>query len=149
MILADALVYAQRYFPKLVIDVATLTGACSIALGDDVAAGLFSTDDRLTEIMLASSRATHEKVWPMPLWNDYRAKIKSNVADMKNSGGKYGGMGVSAIFLKEFTDYPWIHLDIASMAYTDKESGYISAGGTAFGVRLLVDFMRKWTTSSE
>ena len=82
----------------------------------------------------------------MPLWDDYKKEIKSEVADMKNSGGRNGGVGASAIFLKEFTDYPWAHLDIAGMALIDKrnESPYIPAGGTGYGVRLLVDLLRNW-----
>lgn len=144
MILADALVYAQQYNPKAVIDLATLTGACVVALGDGMAAGLFSTDDRLTEKLTASSQATHERVWPLPLWDDYKKAIKSDVADIKNSGGRTGGVATSAIFLKEFTDYPWVHLDIAPMALSSKESAYTPAGATGYGVRLLVDFLRNW-----
>jgi leucyl aminopeptidase len=147
MILADALVYAQQYHPKAVVDLATLTGACVIALGEMVAAGLFCSDGWLQEKLLASSTATNERLWPMPLWDDYKEKIKSLVADMQNSGGRYGGVGASAIFLKEFTDYPWAHLDIAGMALITKkilETPYIPMGGTGFGVRLLVDLLRKW-----
>jgi leucyl aminopeptidase len=146
MILADALVYAQQFKPRAVIDLATLTGACVIALGEAVSAGMFCTADWLRDKLVASSAATHERVWPMPLWDDYKKKIKSEVADMKNSGGRFGGVGTSAIFLKEFTDYPWAHLDIAGMALVDKrhESPYTPAGGTGFGVRLLVDLLRNW-----
>jgi leucyl aminopeptidase len=127
-----------------VIDLATLTGACVVALGEGVAAGLFCNDDGLREKLVASGVAVHERVWPLPLWDDYKKSIKSNVADMKNSGGRNGGVGTSAIFLKEFTDYPWAHIDIAGMALTDKDNAYILPGGTGFGVRLLVDFLRNW-----
>ncbi len=144
MILSDALVYASRYAPKAVIDLATLTGACVVALGSGVAAGIFCNDDWLRDKLVASGMRTHERLWPMPLWDDYKKAIKSNVADMKNSGGRWGGVGTSAIFLKEFTDYPWAHLDIAGMALKDKEDGYIPVGGTGFGVRLLIDFLRNW-----
>lgn len=144
MVLADGLVYAAQYNPKVVIDLATLTGACVIALGSDMAAGLFSTDEALQEKMVAAGKATHERVWPLPLWDDYLKTIKSDVADMQNAGGRYGGVGTSAIFLKQFTDYPWMHLDIASMALTEKGKGYIPAGGTGFGARLLVEFLRAW-----
>jgi len=147
LILADALVYASRYNPKAVIDLATLTGACVVALGDGIAAGMFSTDDGLRDRLLASGQATHERVWPLPLWDDYRQKIKSESADMKNTGGRNGGVGTSAIFLKEFIDYPWVHLDIAPMALAAKESAYTPVGGTGFGVRLLVDFLRNWVPS--
>lgn len=80
----------------------------------------------------------------MPLWDDYKKAIELEVADMKNSGGRSGGVATSAIFLKEFTDYPWVHLDIAGMALTKKEDAYIPSGGTGFGVRLLVDFLQNW-----
>ncbi|MFC2053204.1 leucyl aminopeptidase [Chloroflexota bacterium] len=144
MILADGLVFAGGYGPQVVIDLATLTGSCVIALGKGIAAGLFSNENILRDRLVSSSKATHEKIWPMPLWDDYKKKIKSEVADMKNGGGRYGGVGASAIFLKEFTNYPWAHLDIAGMALTDKESDYIPSGGTGFGVRLLVDFLRNY-----
>ncbi len=144
MVLADGLVYAGQYKPKAVIDLATLTGACVIALGENMAAGLFSTDETLQDKMVAAGKITHERVWPLPLWDDYLTIIKSDVADMKNVGGRFGGVGTSAIFLKQFTDYPWMHLDIASMALAEKGSGYIPFGGTGFGVRLLVEFLLGW-----
>lgn len=144
MVLADGLVYAGRYQPKAVVDLATLTGACVIALGKDMAAGLFSNDETLSERLLASSEATRERLWRMPLWDDYKKSIQSEVADIKNTGGRMGGVATSAVFLKEFTDYPWAHLDIAGMALTEKASGYKTSGGTGFGVRLLVDFLRNW-----
>ncbi|MBK8989325.1 MAG: leucyl aminopeptidase [Chloroflexi bacterium] len=144
LILADALVYAQRYAPTAVIDLATLTGACVVALGIGMGAGLFSNDDGLRDKLLAASQATHERLWPLPLWDDYQQAIKSNVADMKNSGGRMGGVGTSAIFLKQFTNYPWAHLDIAGMALAEREKGYVPAGGVGFGVRLLVEFLQNW-----
>ncbi|MEW5871659.1 MAG: leucyl aminopeptidase [Chloroflexota bacterium] len=146
MILADALVYAERYQPKAVIDLATLTGACVIALGQAVAAGLFCTDDRLRDKLVASGYASHERLWPLPLWDDYKKPIKSVVADMTNTGGRFGGVGTSAIFLKEFTYYSWAHVDMAGMALYDKkdEGPYIPMGATGFGVRLLVEFLRNW-----
>ena len=142
MILADALVYARQFSPKAVIDLATLTGSCVIALGEGVAAGLFSTDTNLTDQLVQAGQATQERVWPLPLWDDYKEAIKSDVADMKNSGGRFGGVGTSAIFLKQFTDYTWAHLDIASMAFSAKDTAYVSRGGTGYGVRLLVEFLR-------
>lgn len=140
--LADALVYAQRYQPELVIDMATLTGTVGRAMGRGVSAGLFSTDDTLRDQLVAAGAATHERVWPFPLWDDYRQRIKSAFADIKNSGGAYGGLGTSAVFLKEFTDYPWAHIDMANMSYTATKQAYESAYGTGFGVRLLVEFLR-------
>jgi leucyl aminopeptidase len=146
LILADALVYAQKFHPDAVVDLATLTGACVIALGQWVSAGLFCTDDSLRDKLVSSGFRMHEKVWPMPLWDDYKRKIKSLVADIANSGGRYGGVGASAIFLKEFTDYPWAHVDMAGMVLIEKiqETPYTSYGATGYGVRLLVDFLRRW-----
>lgn len=146
MTLADALVYAQRYEPQAVVDLATLTGSCVIALGQGVAAGLFANDDGLRTRLEAAAQATHERIWPLPLWEEYRRKIDSDVADMKNSGGKMGGVGTSAIFLQEFTDYRWAHLDIAGLALQEKaEKPYTQRGATGFGVRLLVQFLRDWS----
>jgi leucyl aminopeptidase len=144
MVLADGLVHARQYSPKAVIDLATLTGACITALGKGMAAGLFSNDDSLRVKLESAAAACHERVWPLPLWDDYRQSIKSMVADMKNSGGRSSGVASSAIFLKEFTDYPWAHLDIAGMALSTEDKAYIPAGGTGFGVRLLVEFLRNW-----
>ena len=144
MILADALVYASRYQPKAVIDLATLTGACVIALGQGVAAGIFCNNEQLQSKLVAAGEASQERLWPMPLWDDYKQSIKSSVADMKNSGGRFGGVGTSAIFLKEFTDYPWAHIDMAGMALQVKENGYLSEGGAGYGVRLLVELLRNW-----
>jgi leucyl aminopeptidase len=147
MVLADGLVYAAQYKPKAVVDLATLTSSCVIALGDGVAGGIFSTDDGLRDALLDASQRTHERLWPMPLFDDYRHAIRSLVADMKNSGGKTGGVGTSAAFLREFTSYPWAHLDIAPVALVDKERAgpYIPVGGSGFGVRLLVDFLLNWS----
>ncbi len=142
MVLADALVHAAQYQPAVVIDLATLTGACVVALGAGVAAGLFCNDDGLRDRLLAAAEASHERIWPLPLYEDYRRTINSDVADMKNSGGRFGGVGTSAVFLREFTSYPWAHLDIAGMALADKASDLAPAGGTGFGVRLLVDYLR-------
>lgn len=144
MILADALVYAGNYRPKAVIDLATLTGAAIVALGQNVAAGLFSTEDWLREQLVTAGATTHERVWPLPLWDDYYEAIKSDVADIKNSGGQYGGVGASAMFLKSFTNYPWAHLDIAGVANNKTSKAYTPAGATGFGVRLLVEFLRNW-----
>ena len=144
MILADALVYAQQYNPSAVIDLATLTGACVVALGAGVAAGLFCTHDNLRDKLVTAGQETHERLWPLPLWDDYRKAMESKVADLKNSGGRMGGVGTSAAFLKEFTDYPWAHLDIAGMAMSEKDNGYVPEGATGFGVRLLVEFLRNW-----
>ena len=126
------------------VDLATLTGACVVALGKGVAAGLFSNDEQLRRALVQAGKETQERVWPLPLYEDYREKIKSDVADMKNAGGRMGGVGTSAVFLQEFTAYPWAHLDIAGMALSEKGAAYTPAGATGFGVRLLVEFLRNW-----
>ncbi|WP_322798473.1 leucyl aminopeptidase [Thermoflexus sp.] len=143
LILADALSYAARYNPRAVIDVATLTGAAIIALGQDVAAALFSDNDELAEALLRAAQATGERLWRMPLWEDYLDRIRSDVADVKNSGGRYGGLGTSAMFLKQFAPegVPWAHLDIAPMDMAEKARGYVPKGGTGYGVRLLVRYL--------
>ena len=146
MLLADALVYASRYQPAAVVDIATLTGACVVALGRGVAAGLFSTDDALREALLAASAATAEKLWPMPLFPEYEKELESQTADVRNSGERYGGVGSSATFLKHFVSYPaWAHVDMAGMAAKAKGIPYVPGeGATGFGVRLLTEFVRKW-----
>jgi leucyl aminopeptidase len=144
MVLADGLVYAGRYKPSAVIDLATLTGASVVALGRGMAASLFSNGEELRKRLMAAADATHERLWPMPLWDDYRKAIDSDVADIKNSGGRMGGVATSAIFLKQFTDYPWAHLDIASMAMGDKDEGYHPKGASGYGVRLLLELLLNW-----
>ncbi|HNS52361.1 MAG TPA: leucyl aminopeptidase [Anaerolineae bacterium] len=152
LVLADALVYAGRYRPKAVIDLATLTGACVIALGRGVAAGAFSTDSGLLVRLQAAAGATGERIWPMPLFDEYKDSIESLTADLTNTGGRMGGVGTSAIFLKEFAEgYPWTHLDIAGMVFeerpaTPKRPPHLTKGGTGFGVRLLVQFLRDWAS---
>ena len=141
MVLADALVYAQRYNPSAVIDLATLTGAVVVALGSSVAAGIFCNDDGLSDELIAAGTAVYERLWRLPLYQDYRETINTPVADMKNSGGRVGGVGTSAVFLQEFTDYNWAHLDIAGMAMSEKEGAYVPAGATGYGVRLLTQFL--------
>ncbi len=146
MILADALCYAAQFDPAAVVDVATLTGACVVALGKGVAAGCFSTDDALRDRLMAASQATTEQLWPMPLFKEYREALKSDVADIVHTGGRYGGVGTSAAFLKEFVDYPWAHLDVAGMALDPLKArnSYTPKGATGYGVRLLVEFVLSW-----
>ena len=144
MVLADGLVHAGTYNPNAVIDLATLTGSAVVALGEDMAAGLFSTDDSLRDKLVAAGNKTRERVWPLPLWDDYLEAIKTDVADIKNSGGRFGGVATSAMFLKQFTNYSWAHLDIAGMALSSKGNPYTAKGGTGYGVRLLVDMLQNW-----
>ena len=137
MLLADALVYAKRYEPVAVVDIATLTGACVVALGS-ASAGLFSTDDTLRDALVNAGTATGERVWPMPIFPEYSKAIKSKTADMKNTGGRMGGVGTSAAFLKNFVDFPaWAHVDMAGMAWDANDVAYIPEGATGYGARLL------------
>jgi leucyl aminopeptidase len=150
LILADALAYAARFQPKAVVDLATLTGACVVALGQGMAAGVFSTDDGLLARLQAASQASGERIWPMPLYDEYLDSLESLTADLANTGGRTGGVGTSAMFLKQFAEgYPWAHLDIAGMTFEERPGGpkrpsYLQKGGTGFGVRLMVQFLRDW-----
>jgi leucyl aminopeptidase len=144
LLLADALSYAQRLRPRAVVDLATLTGAVVVALGQGIAAGRFANDDALAAQLDAAAAATSERTWPLPLWTDYLKDLESDVADLKNSSGKpRGGASVAAAFLQRFVDYPWVHLDIAGMAMSDKVDGYRTKGATGFGVRLLVHWITR------
>jgi leucyl aminopeptidase len=139
LVLADAIWYCQQRFkPKFVIDLATLTGAIVVALGKDVA-GLFSNNDELSEKLLAASKATGEALWRMPMPPQYDSNIDSNVADMKNVGPRPGGSITAALFIQRFVkDTPWAHLDIASTAWKPSSTvPTIPSGATGFGVRLL------------
>ncbi|MGE3615666.1 MAG: leucyl aminopeptidase [Gemmatimonadales bacterium] len=141
LLLADALSWARRYEPACVIDIATLTGAIGIALGFS-AAGLMGTDAALVAEILAAGERAHERAWQLPLWDDYRDLIKSDIADVKNSGGRPGGSITAGMFLKEFVEgYPWAHLDIAATAYTDREDAASAKGPTGMGVRLFGEFL--------
>jgi leucyl aminopeptidase len=143
LILADALAYAVKHYqPRAVIDLATLTGACVVALGDRIA-GLFCDDVPLREQILQAGRTTHERCWSLPLPDDYQDLLKSELADMRNIGpGRWAGAIVAALFLSRFVgDTPWAHIDIAGPAYAKKAQAYSEAGGTGFGVRLLCRLM--------
>jgi leucyl aminopeptidase len=151
LLLADALVFASRYKPAAVVDIATLTGACVVALGT-AAAGVFSNNDGLRDALMTAAHRTGEKIWPLPLWPEYDKAIESLTADIKNSGGRFGGAATAAAFLQHFVDYPaWAHLDIAGLAGIESLSAngdnpYLPAkGATGYGVRLLTDFVRNWS----
>lgn len=142
--LADAIGYVKKFKPAAIIDIATLTGACSIALGNDAIA-MMGNDDSLMAKMKKASDETAEKVWQMPLFDEYRDYIKSDIADLKNSSGKDGSLVTSGSFLKEFAgDIPWVHLDIAGTAWTDRDRPYIPKGATGIGVRLLLEFLENF-----
>lgn len=141
LILADALSYARRFKPACVIDAATLTGAVVVGLGHH-ASGLMGNDDNLMEEVRRAGELAGERCWPLPLWDEYREQNKSDVADVKNSGGRGAGSITAAWFLREFVDgFPWAHLDIAGTAYTDTDRPFSAKGPTGFGVRLFTEFI--------
>jgi leucyl aminopeptidase len=143
MTLADAIGYAKRFKPKAIIDIATLTGACSIALGNEAIA-LMGNNRELIDKMKKSGHNTYERVWEMPLFEEYRDILKSDIADLKNTGGRSGSLVSSASFLAEFAgDTPWAHLDIAGTAWIEKERPYMPKGASGIGVRLLLDFLKE------
>jgi leucyl aminopeptidase len=141
LVLADALTYAKRFEPREVIDVATLTGACIIALGHHAAAVLGNHNGLLRQLQKAGE-ASGERCWQLPLWDEYAEQLKSEVADLKNIGGRPAGTITAAAFLQHFAkDYRWAHLDIAGTAWQEKGADYRPAGGTGFGVRLLIEHL--------
>lgn len=147
LILADALAYADRYQPQAVVDLATLTGAIGVALGKQ-AAGLFANNDELAERLLRAAEQSGERLWRMPLYDEYKELIKSEVAEIKNAAKRNDGVGTSAKFLEHFTSgYPWAHLDIAAMVLEDEDSPLGPKGATGYGVRLLAQFLRDWAKS--
>jgi leucyl aminopeptidase len=142
LVLADCLSYAKRFDPDVVIDAATLTGACVIALGH-TASGVFSSDDALIAEILAAGKRAGEPAWPLPLWDDYKELIKSDVADIKNSGGRPAGAVTAAMFLREFAEgYPWAHLDIAGTAYSETDLVTIPKGPTGVPTGMFIEFIR-------
>jgi leucyl aminopeptidase len=144
LILADALSYAERFKPDAVIDLATLTGAVVVALGH-FATGMLGNDPRLMARLKEAGERTYERVWELPMFEEYEKLIKSEVADVKNVGGRWAGAITGAMFLKQFIGgYPWAHLDIAGTAMMEEASDYISKGGSGIGVRLLIDLLRHW-----
>jgi leucyl aminopeptidase len=147
MILADALSYAKSLDPELVVDIATLTGAQVVALGAVAAAILANKKGNAQDYMadfIASGEQTGDLVAPLPLFDAYAELLKSDVADIKNVGNRHAGTITAAKFLEHFVDYPWIHLDIAGPAYMDTRTSYRMKGGTGFGVRLFIDFLRNY-----
>ncbi|GBE00382.1 cytosol aminopeptidase [bacterium BMS3Abin07] len=142
LLLADAIEYTKKLSPGVIIDIATLTGACSVALGNEAIA-MMGNDQEYMEKLRKASIDTGEKVWQMPLYREYGEYIRSDVADLKNSGGRSGSLVTAGYFLNEFAgDTPWVHLDIASTAWTDKDRPYSPKGATGMGVRLLMEFIR-------
>lgn len=145
IVLADALYYAQHYTPDSIIDLATLTGAITVALGPH-AIGVMGNNDALAARILRAGDACSERAWQLPLWDPYREMVKSDIADVKNSTGRQGGSITAAAFLEHFVgNYPWAHLDIAGTAWVERTTkAYAPKGATGVGVRLLIELLRTW-----
>ncbi len=144
MILADALAYAKKYKPELVIDAATLTGSAMRAIGSNGAVIMGTASDKTFDKLQESGENTYERTVRFPFWDEYAEEIKSSIADLKNIGGASAGAIIAGKFLEHFTDYPWIHVDIAGPAWADNDSGYLPKGGTGTGVRLFFDFVKNY-----
>ncbi|MGH9365437.1 MAG: leucyl aminopeptidase family protein [Thermoanaerobaculia bacterium] len=143
LVLADALSYAEKYKPDVLLDFATLTGAVLVALGQECA-GLMTEDDRLSRDLVHAGEATGERLWRLPLWDEYRENLKSEWADMKNTGGRSAGTINAGLFLKEFAPpgVSWAHIDFAGTAHLEKEHAGWDAGATGFGVALALEFLK-------
>ena len=142
LILADALGYASHYNPDVVIDLATLTGACVVALGH-LATGMMGNDQGAMDALKTAGEVSYERVWQLPMFDEYEKMIKSDVADVKNTGGRWGGAITAGWFLKKFIgDYKWVHLDIAGTAILEENMDYAPKGGSGVGVRLLIEFLK-------
>jgi len=143
---ADALGYAQTLKPDAIVDLATLTGACMVALGEEVA-GYFSTNERLGRRLKEAAQTAGEKMWELPLVKEYEDLVKSDVADYRNiTKTRYGGAITAAMFMKPFAgDIPWLHIDIAGPAWQERDNNpLVPKGGTGFGVRTVVEFIKKF-----
>lgn len=143
LILADALVYAKKYKPELVIDLATLTGAAVRAIGVEGAVMMGTASEEQKNDLQKTGLEVHERLVEFPLWEEYEPQLKSDIADFSNLGGANAGATTAGIFLQKFTDYPWMHLDIAGPAYLHATDSYRGKNGTGFGVRLLYQFLKK------
>lgn len=144
LLLADALVYAKRYNPTAVVDIATLTGAIALALGDTMA-GFYSTEESLSSAIINAGKISFERVWEMPLAPEYLKPLQSDTADFKNSGGttgRNGGANIAAQFLRQFVDYPrWAHVDMAGVMNSSGDSPYAPKGASGYGARLLAQWV--------
>lgn len=145
MLLADALHYAKQYNPELVIDMATLTGSAAHALGNQGAIFMGTAEDQTKKALLQAGFDTHERLVEFPIWKEYAEQLKSDVADLKNLGGPTAGAITAGKFLQHFTDYNWIHIDMAGPAFLHHEDAYRTKGGTGYGVQLLYNFLLNYT----
>lgn len=141
LVLSDALCYASRYKPEAVIDIATLTGACVIALGD-LAIGLMTNNAELAAKVKTAADATGERVWELPMWDEYLERMKGDVTDLKNVGGRQAATVTAGKYLEEFVDYPWVHLDIAGTAWEERGKPYQPKGARGTGVRLIIEYLK-------
>ncbi len=141
MLLGDALHYAKRYKPELVMDFATLTGAASAAVGEHGIVCMGTASEETKQAFRESGFRQYERLVEYPLWDEYGDQIKSDIADIKNVGGATGGAITAGKFLEHFTDYPWMHFDIAGVSFNTAKKGYLPVGGTAYGMRMLLDFV--------
>jgi leucyl aminopeptidase len=144
MILADALAYAKQFDPELVIDIATLTSSAAAAIGHLGIVGMGTAGEAVKNKLKRSGNNVYERIVEFPFWEEYDELIKSDIADMKNTGGKFGGAITAGKFLARFVDYPWFHLDIAGPAFVSAKDSYRGKGGTGVGVRLLFDFLKNY-----
>lgn len=147
MVLADALSFARQYDPELVMDFATLTGSASVAVGPQGTIMMGNADKQVFNTLIQSGYKTYERLVELPLWEEYGEMIKSDIADIKNVGGREAGAITAGKFLEHFVDYSWIHMDIAPTAYLDKKDYYRGKGGTGVGVRLVIDFFERYYKS--
>jgi leucyl aminopeptidase len=144
IVLADGLHYAGRFKPDAILDLATLTGACVIALGS-ACCGLMGNNEPLIKRVREAGDRSHERAWPLPLWDEHKREIRGDVGDIKNTAGREAGPSTAGAFLSHFAgDTPWAHLDIAGTAWTTRERPYCVKGATGFGVRLLLELLRTW-----
>jgi len=143
MLLADALSYAKKYKPELVIDVATLTGAAAMAIGKYGVVAMGSKSETEMSALKQSGNNVYERIAEFPFWSEYEDLLRSDIADLKNIGGREAGAITAGKFLQHFTDYPYIHLDIAGPAFITKKFKYYGTGASGMGVRLLFDFIKQ------
>ncbi len=149
LVLADALHWAKRYQPELVIDFATLTGAASVAIGEFAMVSMGTAPEEVHEQLSQAGFRQHERMVRFPLWAEYGELIQSEIADLKNIGGPKAGAITAGKFLEHFTDYPWVHFDIAGTSFANSRKGYIAAGGTGFGLRMILDFFSHYSSTTE
>jgi leucyl aminopeptidase len=144
MVLADALHWAKKYKPELVMDFATLTGAASVAVGEHGVVCMGTADADTKMALHQSGFRQYERLVEYPLWDEYGEQIKSDVADIKNVGGPSGGAITAGKFLQHFIDYPWMHFDIAGVSFATGKKPYIPLGGTGYGIRMVLDFLQNY-----